>query len=63
MAKPGGSRGPASRASTGPLARSPIPPQPPVTVVAGWEVSACRAEGNLTLTDCTPLPTDEMNAA
>jgi heterotetrameric sarcosine oxidase gamma subunit len=26
-----------------------------VIVVAGWEVSGCRAEGDLTLTDCTPL--------
>jgi heterotetrameric sarcosine oxidase gamma subunit len=24
-------------------------------VVAGWEVSGCRARGELTLTDCTPL--------
>ena len=38
-----------------PLARSPIPPRPPVIVTAGWEVSGCRAEGDLTLTDCTPL--------
>jgi heterotetrameric sarcosine oxidase gamma subunit len=38
-----------------PLARSPIPPPQPVTVLAGWEVSAVRAAGRLTLTDCTPL--------
>ena len=38
-----------------PLARSPIPPRQPVTVTAGWEVSGCRASGELTLTDCTPL--------
>ena len=38
-----------------PLARSPIRVQPPVTVMAGWEVSGCRADGELTLTDCTPL--------
>jgi heterotetrameric sarcosine oxidase gamma subunit len=38
-----------------PLARSPIRPQQPVTVTAGWEVSGCRAGGDLTLTDCTPL--------
>jgi heterotetrameric sarcosine oxidase gamma subunit len=38
-----------------PLARSPIPPPEPVTALAGWEVSAIRAAGNLTLTDCTPL--------
>ena len=42
-------------ASTAPLARSPIPPPAPVTVIAGWEVSAVRATGDLTLTDCTPL--------
>lgn len=38
-----------------PLARSPIPAQQPVTVTAGWEVSAVRAAGDLTLTDCSPL--------
>jgi heterotetrameric sarcosine oxidase gamma subunit len=38
-----------------PRARSPIPPPEPVTVLAGWEVSAVRAAGELTLTDCTPL--------
>ncbi len=39
-----------------PLARSPIAPAEPVTVVAGWQVSAVRAAGQeLTLTDCTPL--------
>jgi heterotetrameric sarcosine oxidase gamma subunit len=38
-----------------PRARSPIPPPGPVTVLAGWEVSAARATGELTLTDCTPL--------
>lgn len=38
-----------------PLARSPIPPRRPVTVTAGWEVSGCRASGDLTLTDCTAL--------
>jgi len=42
-------------ASTGPVARSPIAPVPPVLVVAGWEVSGCRARAGLTLTDCTPL--------
>ena len=49
---PGGS---SPAAGTGPLARSPIPPRPPVTVTAGWQVSGCRARGDLTLTDCTPL--------
>jgi heterotetrameric sarcosine oxidase gamma subunit len=43
------------RTSAAPLARSPIPPPEPVTVLAGWEVSAVRATGELTLTDCTPL--------
>jgi sarcosine oxidase, subunit alpha len=39
-----------------PVARSPIAPAEPVTVVGGWEVSALRADGaDLTLTDCTPL--------
>jgi heterotetrameric sarcosine oxidase gamma subunit len=39
-----------------PVARSPIAPAEPVTVVDGWEVSAIRADGaELTLTDCTPL--------
>lgn len=39
-----------------PLARSPIAPAEPVTVVAGWQVSAVRATSTeLTLTDCTPL--------
>src|SRR5258708_15114592 len=46
---------PPGRAPTAPLARSPIPPSQPVTEIAGWEVSAVRATGDLTLTDCTPL--------
>lgn len=54
-AESGGAGGSPLRASTVPLARSPIPPAPPVTVLAGWEVSAVRAAGDLTLTDCTPL--------
>jgi heterotetrameric sarcosine oxidase gamma subunit len=38
------------------VARSPIAPAEPVTVVDGWEVSAVRADdAELTLTDCTPL--------
>jgi heterotetrameric sarcosine oxidase gamma subunit len=53
--EPGGSGGPPPRAGAGPVARSPIPPRPPATTVAGWEVSGCRVEGELTLTDCTPL--------
>lgn len=42
-------------AGAAPLARSSIPPPQPITVLAGWEVSAVRANGDLTLTDCTPL--------
>ena len=55
MPKQGGSGGFPPTAGTGPLARSPIPPRQPVTVAAGWQVSGCRAGGELTLTDCTPL--------
>jgi heterotetrameric sarcosine oxidase gamma subunit len=51
----GGPGGSSRAASTRPLARSPIPPRQPVVVTAGWEVSGCRAGGELTLTDCTPL--------
>ena len=51
----GVSRVPPAGGSAEPLARSPIPPPRPVTVLAGWEVSAVRAAGDLTLTDCTPL--------
>jgi heterotetrameric sarcosine oxidase gamma subunit len=38
-----------------PVARSPIVTAGPVTVTAGWQVSARRAAGGLTLTDCSPL--------
>ena len=38
-----------------PVSRSPIAPTPPVRVEAGWEVSGCRSEAALTITDCTPL--------
>lgn len=37
------------------LARSPIAPAAPVTVEAGWQVSGCRSDAALTITDCTPL--------
>jgi len=37
-----------------PIARSPITPAPPVTVVAGWETSAKPSTASLRLTDCTP---------
>jgi len=55
------------RASTAPLARSPIAPAPPVTVAAGWEVSGRRASATLTaagltITDCTPLTKVQLRA-
>jgi sarcosine oxidase gamma subunit len=37
-----------------PIARSPITPAPPVTVLAGWEASAKPSTAPLRLTDCTP---------
>ncbi len=39
---------------TFPIARSPIAPAPPVTLVAGWEVSAKHSSAPLRLIDCTP---------
>jgi len=45
-----------------PLARSPIRPPEPLTVLAGWEVSGRRATGALTLTDCTPLTKVQLKA-
>lgn len=39
---------------TVPIARSPITPALPVTLVAGWEMSAKRSAATLRLTDCTP---------
>jgi heterotetrameric sarcosine oxidase gamma subunit len=44
------------------LARSPIPVAEPRATVAGWEVSARRAAGALTLTDCTPLAKVQVKA-
>ena len=38
-----------------PVARSPIPPAPPVTVEHGWEISARRSGADLRIMDCTPL--------
>lgn len=38
-----------------PVARSPIAPPPPAAVVDGWEVCTLRSDGELTLTDVTPL--------
>lgn len=40
---------------TTPVARSPIPPAPPVTVEHGWEISARRTNTELRIMDCTPL--------
>jgi heterotetrameric sarcosine oxidase gamma subunit len=40
---------------TVPVARSPIPPAPPVTVEHGWEISARRSDAELRVMDCTPL--------
>ncbi|HSI92708.1 MAG TPA: sarcosine oxidase subunit gamma family protein [Jiangellaceae bacterium] len=37
------------------VARSPVPPAPPVAVVAGWEVSVRRSTAALRLADWTPL--------
>ncbi len=39
---------------TVPIARSPITPASPVTLVAGWEVSAKHSLAPLRLIDCTP---------
>jgi heterotetrameric sarcosine oxidase gamma subunit len=38
-----------------PVARSPIAPAPPVTVEAGWEVSARSTTADLRIADRTPL--------
>ncbi len=40
---------------TMPVARSPIPPAPPVTVEHGWEISARRSDAELRIMDSTPL--------
>jgi heterotetrameric sarcosine oxidase gamma subunit len=45
-----------------PAARSPIGPTPPVRVEAGWEVSGCRSDAPLTITDCTPLAKVQLRA-
>jgi heterotetrameric sarcosine oxidase gamma subunit len=44
------------------VARSPIPPPPPVQLVAGWEVSGCQSDAPLTITDCTPLAKVHLRA-
>ena len=45
-----------------PLSRSPIAPAPPVRVEAGWEVSGCRSDAALTITDCTALAKVHLRA-
>ncbi|MGF1471443.1 MAG: sarcosine oxidase subunit gamma [Rubrobacteraceae bacterium] len=40
---------------TVPIARSPIPPAPPVVVEHGWEISARRSGSGLRIMDATPL--------
>src|ERR1700752_474003 len=51
-----------------PTARSPIPPAPPVIVLAGWEGSGRRASTDtaggtgLTITDCPPLAKLQLRA-
>jgi heterotetrameric sarcosine oxidase gamma subunit len=44
------------------VSSSPIAPAPPVRVEAGWEVSGCRSEAALTITDCTPLAKVHLRA-
>lgn len=45
-----------------PIARSPIPPPPPVAIVAGWEVSTRQTTATLVLTDLTPLAKAQVRA-
>jgi heterotetrameric sarcosine oxidase gamma subunit len=45
-----------------PVARSPIAPAAPVRVEAGWEVSGCRSDAPLTITDHTPLAKVHLRA-
>lgn len=67
MSERGVSGGSSPRAGTEPLARSPIAPAPPVTAVAGWEVSGARADADpaagVTITDCTPLTKVQVRGA
>jgi heterotetrameric sarcosine oxidase gamma subunit len=44
------------------VARSPVAPAPPVRVEAGWEVSGCRSDAPLTITDHTPLAKVQLRA-
>jgi heterotetrameric sarcosine oxidase gamma subunit len=50
-------------AETAAVARSPIPPAPPVGFFAGWEISLARVEAPLTLADVTPLAKVLVRAA
>jgi len=50
-------------AETAAVARSPIPPAPPVGFFAGWEISLARVEAPLTLADSTPLAKVLVRAA
>jgi heterotetrameric sarcosine oxidase gamma subunit len=52
----------APAAEGAPVARSPIAPAPPVLIQAGWEVSGCRSDAPLTITDCTPLAKVQLKA-
>ena len=45
-----------------PVSRSPIAPAPPVRVETGWEVSGCRSDAALTITDCTALAKVHLRA-
>jgi heterotetrameric sarcosine oxidase gamma subunit len=38
-----------------PVARSPIPPAPPVIIEQGWEISARQSDAELRIMDSTPL--------
>jgi heterotetrameric sarcosine oxidase gamma subunit len=55
VSEPGDFGEAALHAGAAPLARSPIPPRQPTIITAGWEVSGGTTDGELTLTDCTPL--------
>lgn len=44
------------------IARSPIPPAPPLRVETGWEVSGQHSDAELTITDCTPLAKVQLRA-
>lgn len=45
------------------VARSPVDPAPPTTIVAGWEVSARRSDALLHLVDCTPMAKVQVRGA